>query len=147
MLIKDKKSGSGFIERFSGRVTKVTGSSAAFIVALLLLVCWAITGPTFHYSENWQLVINTGTNIITFLMVLLIQKAENKDSLAIQLKLNELITAHQFASNRLVNAENMTDEEMKSGCFPLLYSLSGYLGLDSLGLAQIFKPFFINYIL
>jgi low affinity Fe/Cu permease len=71
-----------------------------------------LTGPVFHYSENWQLVINTGTTIITFLMVFLIQKSQNKDSLAIQLKLNELIAAHEFASNRLVNVENMTEDEM-----------------------------------
>jgi low affinity Fe/Cu permease len=103
-----------FFERFSAKITRMTGSTAAFIIALLLVICWAVTGPAFHYSETWQLVINTGTTIITFLMVFLIQKAQNKDSLAIQLKLNELIAAHHFASNRLVNAENMTDEEMKT---------------------------------
>jgi low affinity Fe/Cu permease len=103
----------GYFERFSSRVSKATGSTPAFIIALALVIGWAVTGPAFHYSETWQLVINTGTTIITFLMVFLIQKAQNKDSLAIQLKLNELIAAHQFASNRLVNAENMTEEEMK----------------------------------
>ena len=71
------------------------------------------TGPFFHYSETWQLVINTGTTIITFLMVFLIQKSQNKESLAIQLKLNELVAAHEFASNRLVNVENMTEEELR----------------------------------
>ena len=103
----------GYFERFSSRVSKATGSTPAFIIALALVIGWAVTGPAFHYSETWQLVINTGTTIITFLMVFLIQKAQNKDSMAIQLKLNELIAAHQFASNRLVNAENMTEEEMK----------------------------------
>ena len=103
----------GYFERFSSSVSKATGSTPAFIIALALVIGWAVTGPAFHYSETWQLVINTGTTIITFLMVFLIQKAQNKDSLAIQLKLNELIAAHQFASNRLVNAENMTEEEMK----------------------------------
>jgi low affinity Fe/Cu permease len=72
-----------------------------------------LSGPFFHYSENWQLVINTGTTIITFLMVFLIQKAQNKDSLAIQLKLNELVAAHEFASNRLVNVENMSEDDLK----------------------------------
>ena len=100
-------------ERFSNRVTKITGSTAAFIVALVMVLVWAATGPVFHYSETWQLVINTSTTIITFLMVFLIQKAQNKDSLAIQLKLNELIAAHEFASNRLVDVENIPEAELK----------------------------------
>lgn len=103
----------GLIERFAVNVTRVTGSTPAFIVALLLVAIWGVTGPLFHYSDSWQMVINTGTTIITFLMVFLIQKAQNKDSLAIQLKLNELVAAHEFASNRLVNVENMSEEEMK----------------------------------
>ncbi len=101
-----------FFERFSSRVTELTGSSLAFILALSVVILWAITGPLFDFSENWQLVINTGTTIITFLMVFLIQKAQNKDSLAIQLKLNELVASHEFASNRLVNVEGMTEEEL-----------------------------------
>ena len=103
----------GLMERFSSRVTNLAGSTPAFIIALAMIITWAITGPVFHYSEQWQLVINTGTTIITFLMVFLIQKSQNKDSLAIQLKLNELVAAHQFASNRLVNVEDMTEEELK----------------------------------
>ena len=102
-----------FFENFSSAVTKKTGSTSAFIVALSGVIIWLISGPVFHYSESWQLVINTGTTIITFLMVFLIQKSQNKDSLAIQLKLNELVAAHEFASNRLVNVENMTEEELK----------------------------------
>jgi low affinity Fe/Cu permease len=100
-------------ERFAIGVTKATGSTAAFILAFIVVIVWAVSGPFFHYSENWQLVINTGTTIITFLMVFLIQKAQNKDSLAIQLKLNELVAAHEFASNRLVNVENMSEEDLK----------------------------------
>jgi low affinity Fe/Cu permease len=100
-------------ERFALHVTKATGSTGAFIVAFVLVIVWAISGPFFHYSENWQLVINTGTTIITFLMVFLIQKAQNKNSLAIQLKLNELVAAHEFASNRLVNVENLSEEDLK----------------------------------
>ncbi len=100
-------------ERFAIGVTKATGSTAAFILAFFVVLIWAVSGPFFHYSENWQLVINTGTTIITFLMVFLIQKAQNKDSLAIQLKLNELVAAHEFASNRLVNVENMSEEDLK----------------------------------
>ena len=97
-------------ERFSSVVTKAAGSSAAFVCALALVLGWLVTGPLFDFSENWQLFINTGTTIITFLMVFLIQKSQNKDSLAIQLKLNELVAAHEFASNRLVSIEDMTSE-------------------------------------
>ena len=82
-------------------------------MAFAVVVIWGATGPLFHYSENWQLIINTGTTIITFLMVFLIQKAQNKDSLAIQLKLNELVAAHEFASNRLVDVENIPEDELK----------------------------------
>lgn len=108
-----KKTDVSLFEKFSLKVTRATGSTAGFIVAFLFVIIWGITGPFFHYSENWQLVINTGTTIITFLMVFLIQKSQNKDSLAIQLKLNELVAAHEFASNRLVNVENMSEEELK----------------------------------
>lgn len=108
-----KKKKKNLFEKFSSSVTRATGSTTAFIIALLIVVVWAGTGPIFHYSETWPLVINTGTTIITFLMVFLIQKSQNKDSLAIQLKLNELVAAHEFASNRLVNVEDMTEEELK----------------------------------
>ncbi len=104
---------TGFFERFALGVTKATGSTYAFITAFLLVIIWGATGPVFHYSENWQLVINTGTTIITFLMVFLIQKSQNKDSLAIQLKLNELVASHKFASNRMVNVEDMSEDELK----------------------------------
>ena len=113
MQIKKSTHGSGIFERFAIQVSKATGSTGAFITAFFLVLIWVASGPFFHYSENWQLVINTGTTIITFLMVFLIQKAQNKDSLAIQLKLNELVAAHEFASNRLVNVENMSEEDLK----------------------------------
>ena len=100
-------------EAFASSVSRATGSTPAFIIAFLMVLIWGATGPVFHYSENWQMVINTGTTIITFLMVFLIQKAQNKDSLAIQLKLNELVAAHEFASNRLVDVENMTEDELR----------------------------------
>lgn len=108
-----ESSRAGFFERFASLVTRATGSTSAFIIAFVLVMIWGATGPLFHYSEAWQMVINTGTTIITFLMVFLIQKSQNKDSLAIQLKLNELVAAHEFASNRLVNVENMTEDELK----------------------------------
>lgn len=104
---------TSLMERFSNAVTNATGSTPAIIIAFLVVIIWAVSGPYFKFSESWQLVINTGTTIITFLMVFLIQKAQNKDSLAIQLKLNELVAAHEFASNRLVNVENMTEDELK----------------------------------
>jgi low affinity Fe/Cu permease len=104
---------TGLFENFSSMVTRAAGSTGAFVTALAIVLVWAVTGPVFHYSENWQLVINTGTTIITFLMVFLIQKSQNKDSLAIQLKLNELVAANEFASNRLVSVEDMTEDELK----------------------------------
>ena len=106
------KTNNGFFEKFSNWATKFTGSSSAFIGATLIVLIWAFSGPFFKYSETWQLVINTGTTIITFLMVFLIQKAQNKDSKAIQIKLNELIAAHEKASNRIVDIEDLSEKEL-----------------------------------
>jgi len=111
--MKNKKQNqNGVFDKFASNVSKAAGSTTAFISAFSLVVVWAISGPFFDYSETWQLVINTGTTIITFLMVFLIQKAQNKDSLAIQLKLNELVASSEYASNSLVDIESMTEEEM-----------------------------------
>lgn len=110
--MKKKKSGGSFFENFASKASKAVGSSFAFIAALSIVILWAISGPLFGFSETWQLVINTGTTIITFLMVFLIQKSQNKDSLAIQLKLNELVASNNQSSNRLVDIESMTEEEM-----------------------------------
>jgi len=101
-----------FFERFSSWATHATGTSTAFLIAVAVVVVWAISGPVFNFSETWQLVINTGTTIVTFLMVFLIQKAQNKDSKAIHIKLNELIAAHQGASNRMVDIEDITEKEL-----------------------------------
>ena len=109
---KNKKKSSKFFNRFSNVVTKATGKPAAFIIATLVIIVWAISGPIFHFSDTWQLVINTSTTIITFLMVFVIQHSQNKDTVAIQLKLNELIAANCDASNRLVAIEELTDEEL-----------------------------------
>ncbi|WP_262907552.1 low affinity iron permease family protein [Hymenobacter sp. BT770] len=98
----------------AGSITAFSGSTMAFMIAAGLIIVWAATGPIFHYSETWQLVINTGTTIITFLMVFLIQRAQNKDSLVLHLKLNELIAATKGASNRLINAQDFTEEEIKT---------------------------------
>lgn len=97
---------------FSQFVTQKAGSSGAFTVALGIIVVWGLTGPIFHFSDTWQLVINTGTTIVTFLMVFLIQRSQNKDSLAIQIKLNELVAAVEGASNRMIDVEDMTEEEL-----------------------------------
>lgn len=101
-----------FFERFSSWATHATGTSTAFLLAVAVVVTWAVSGPVFDFSETWQLVINTGTTIVTFLMVFLIQKAQNKDSKAIHIKLNELIAAHEGASNRMVDIEDITEEEL-----------------------------------
>ena len=105
---------STFLERFSYQATKATGTSVAFVIALLIIVVWAITGPIFHYSDTWQLVINTGTTIVTFLMVFFIQRAQNKDALAIHLKLNEIVAALEGASNRLIDVEDLSEPEINA---------------------------------
>ena len=102
------------LERFAALATRWTGSTFAFISAALVIVVWLVTGPLFHFSDTWQLVINTGTTIVTFLMVFLIQRAQNKDSLAVQIKLNELIAAMEGASNRLISAEDLSEEELRA---------------------------------
>ena len=112
MKKKKKNRLSKLFTRISTAVTKVAGRPVAFICAALVVVCWAILGPVFDYSDTWQLVINTGTTIITFLMVFVIQQSQNRDTLAMQLKLNELIASHENASNRLVDIEDLTEEEL-----------------------------------
>ena len=101
-------------EKFSARITRAAGKPLAFILAVVVVVVWLVTGPIFQYSDTWQLVINTGTTIITFLMVFLIQQTQNKDSVALQLKLNELIAASATASNRLVDVEDISAEELET---------------------------------
>ena len=108
-----KKKTKYFFEKFSAKVTKATGKPLAFILAVLVIIAWALTGPIFHYSDTWQLVINTGTTIITFLMVFVIQQSQNKDTMALQIKLNELIAA-SGASNRLIDVEDITEDELET---------------------------------
>jgi low affinity Fe/Cu permease len=102
------------LERFSRKATEATGTSTAFILALFVIVVWIVTGPLFHFSDTWQLVINTGTTIVTFLMVFLIQRSQNKDALAIHLKLNEIVAALEGASNRLIDVEDLTEDDIKT---------------------------------
>ena len=105
---------SQMLERFSRKATEATGTSTAFILACLVIIIWITTGPLFHFSDTWQLVINTGTTIVTFLMVFLIQRSQNKDALAIHLKLNEIVAALEGASNRLIDVEDLTEDEIKT---------------------------------
>src|SRR5437899_2847972 len=98
---------------FAHRTAEAMGSPWAFLLALVVIVVWALTGSLFHYSDSWQLVINTGTTIVTFLMVFLIQNTQNRDARAMHLKLDELIRAIQGARNRLVDLEKLSDDELK----------------------------------
>ena len=114
MARKESPKGGNVLERFSRQATVWSGSSWAFIVALATIVVWGATGPIFHYSDTWQLVINTGTTIVTFLMVFLIQRAQNKESLAVQVKLNEIVASLEGASNRLINVESLSEAEVEN---------------------------------
>ncbi|PZR70552.1 MAG: hypothetical protein DLM73_17595 [Chthoniobacterales bacterium] len=98
---------------FARKSSSVLGSAWAFIIAILIIFVWAITGPTFHFSDTWQLIINTGTTIVTFLMVFLIQNTQNRDAKAVHLKLDELIRAIKGARNDLVDLEKLSDDELK----------------------------------
>lgn len=98
--------------KFSVCVAKFAGTPIAFTISLFVIVAWALVGPVFHYSDSWQLVINTGTTIITFLMVFLIQNMQNRDAKAIHLKLDELIRAKKGARNQLLTLENLSEEEL-----------------------------------
>ncbi len=101
-------------EKFSRISTDFTGTTGAFSIALFIVIAWLVTGPFFDFSNTWQLVINTGTTIITFLMVFLIQRMQNKDSRAIHLKLNELVASLKGPSNRLIDVEELTEYELET---------------------------------
>lgn len=108
-----KNKNKGVFEKLSTVLTRFSGSTAAFVISISIVALWALSGPFFNFSEAWQLVINTGTTIITFLMVFLIQRTQNKDSMSIQLKLNELIASSNGASNRLVDVEDISEAELE----------------------------------
>jgi low affinity Fe/Cu permease len=99
---------------FARRTSAVLGSAWAFAIALLIIVIWGVTGPAFHFSDTWQLIINTGTTIVTFLMVFLIQNTQNRDAKAVHLKLDEIIRALKGARNELVDLEDLSDEALKN---------------------------------
>ncbi len=98
--------------RIATKITQITGKPVSLILAFIIILVWAVTGPIFNFSDTWQLVINTGTTIITFLMVFIIQQSQNRDTTAIQLKLNELIACNKKASNRLIDIEDLTEDEL-----------------------------------
>lgn len=100
-------------DHFASKVTRWAGTPVAFCAALVCVLVWAAVGPLFGFSENWQLVINTGTTIVTFLMVFLIQQSQNKDSVALHLKLNELLAASKIASNRMIGIEGLDEEQLR----------------------------------
>jgi low affinity Fe/Cu permease len=108
---RERKRG-GAAEAIAGWITDFVGSSTGLLAAIGVVVAWAASGPLFGFSNTWQLVINTGTTIVTFLMVFLIQRTQNKDGLALQLKLNELVAAMHGASNRLIEVEDLSEEEL-----------------------------------
>jgi low affinity Fe/Cu permease len=98
--------------QFATWSSEALGSAPAFLIAIAVLLVWAITGPVFHYSEAWQLVVNTGTNIVTFLMVFLIQYSQNRDTKVVKLKLDELIKASHTARNKMIDLDRLTDEQL-----------------------------------
>jgi low affinity Fe/Cu permease len=113
MAKRKNKTNGNIFERASQAITGFTGSTTAFIIACFVIIVWGVTGPIFNYSDTWQLVINTGTTVITFLMVFLIQRTQNKDAMAMQMKLNEIVAAIKGASNRLVDVEDLSENDLK----------------------------------
>jgi low affinity Fe/Cu permease len=112
MIDPQTRKRSNPLARFAALASVWTGSTPAFMAAVSVILIWLATGPIFHYSDTWQLVINTGTTIVTFLMVFLIQRAQNKDAMAVQLKLNEIVAALEGASNRLISVEDLSEPEL-----------------------------------
>lgn len=109
----DRSAMQSKFDHFASLVTRWVGTPAMFCVAVIVVLLWAFSGPFFQFSETWQLVINTGTTIVTFLMVFLIQQSQNKDSVAIHLKLNELLASNQEASNRMIGIENLDEQDLR----------------------------------
>jgi low affinity Fe/Cu permease len=111
-MANGKSNGNGFFARFAKATSRATGHPSTFLAAFFIIVVWAVTGPIFHFSDTWQLVINTGTTIVTFLMVFLIQNTQNRDAQAMQLKLDEIIRSLEGAHNMLVGLEDATEQDL-----------------------------------
>jgi low affinity Fe/Cu permease len=112
-MVKQENSVNELFRKFSNKTSEIVGSSWAFIAAVVIIIFWAASGPMFHYSDTWQLVINTSTTIITFLMVFLIQNTQNRDAKAIHLKLDEMIKATPKARNHMIDLDKLSDEQLK----------------------------------
>ncbi len=113
-LRRPARHSSGLLERLATGATNWTGRNSAFACAMALVIGWLVSGPIFHYSDRWELFINTITSVVTFVMVFVIQRAQNKDTLALQLKVNELIAAHKHAHNSLIAVERLSEEELRA---------------------------------
>ena len=113
-LKRQARHSSGFLERFTTAATNWTGRNSAFACAMALVIGWLVSGPIFDFSDRWELFINTITSVVTFVMVFVIQRAQNKDTLALQVKVNELIAAHKHAHNSLIAVERLSEEELRA---------------------------------
>lgn len=109
----DERARKSWFTRFAKRVALLAGKPATFMLAVIIIVVWGVTGPIFHYSDTWQLVINTGTTIVTFLMVFLIQNTQNRDSEALHIKLDELIKGLQSTNNAMLDLEELDEEQLE----------------------------------
>ena len=118
---------------FAGRTSSIAGKPISFVVALSIIITWGVTGPIFHYSDTWQLIINTGTTIVTFLMVFVIQNAQNRDGAAIQAKLDELIRSLHEARNQFIGIEHKTDAEIEAIRAKIEEECGDEVGADELG--------------
>jgi len=128
---------NNFFHRFAHAASTVVGSPWAFLAALLMLLIWGLSGPLFHYSDTWQLIINTGTTIVTFLIVFLIQNTQNRDAQAIHLKLDELIRAIKGARNSLVDLENLADDELEALADEFRRLRERYKGINEHSVANV----------
>jgi low affinity Fe/Cu permease len=133
---------NSYFSNFASRASELSGRPGAFLLAVTSVLVWAVTGPMFHYSETWQMVINTGTTIVTFLLVFLIQNSQNRDTRAIQIKVDELIRATQGAHTSLLDLEKLTDEEISE--MSLKYELIAeesrkrlHLGMDDVHVPDV----------